>query len=80
MDPNGNTVLLNRNVSLSHGVAGGELSLHKDAVAGMWKIAFASSVRFSYFTAPQTLEVISALRPCGLKFAGVHLTLTFNHL
>jgi len=56
------------------------LSLHKDAVAGMWKIAFASSVRFSYFTAPQTLEVISALRPCGLKFAGVHLTLTFNHL
>jgi len=44
MDPNGNTVLLNRSVSLSHGVAGGELSLHKDAVAGMWKITFTASV------------------------------------
>ncbi|CAK8680732.1 unnamed protein product [Clavelina lepadiformis] len=39
-DPNDNIVLLEDDVFLSHGVAGGELELNKDAVVGNWKITF----------------------------------------
>ena len=45
-DPNDNIVLLEDDVFLSHGVAGGELDLNKDAVVGNWKITFFANVRF----------------------------------
>ena len=48
-DPNGNIVLLNTNVELTHGVAGGQISLSKDALPGMWKISFAALVRIQLF-------------------------------
>ncbi|XP_076814766.1 CD109 antigen-like isoform X2 [Clavelina lepadiformis] len=39
-DPNGNIVLLEENMVLSHGVAGGQLALNKDAENGEWEISF----------------------------------------
>nr|NP_001027688.2 alpha-2-macroglobulin homologue precursor [Ciona intestinalis] len=39
-DPRNNVVMLEPEVPLNHGVAGGQFSLTKDAVAGMWKVEF----------------------------------------
>nr|CAB3229046.1 alpha-2-macroglobulin homolog precursor [Phallusia mammillata] len=39
-DPNGNTILLETDVVLEHGVAGSEFPLNKEAVKGNWKITF----------------------------------------
>merc|ERR1719334_2192639 len=40
IDENGNVLLLNSNVELDHGVAGGEFELHRDAPTGEYRIVY----------------------------------------